>query len=76
MPRKSFANLENKVISRHFAAEEAAMTPPPAKPNDSATPADMAQREADQIAHALECYSNHTATPEQIAYLRALKRIL
>lgn len=72
MPKKSFARLENAVISRHFAAEAAAMTPPPQKFDDSATDADLAERETHQIATAKRAYELHEATAEQIAYLYRL----
>jgi len=39
---------------------------------DIATPADMTQRQEDQIAHARECLAKGIATKEQVAYLRNL----
>ncbi len=74
MPRKSLANLENAVMSRHFAEEQAAMTPPP-KSDERATPADLDLLEFEQIALAKRCYAEHRAAPEQIRYLRKLKLI-
>lgn len=69
MPRKSFATLEENILSRFFRKEQQQAANLDSISN-GAREIDMDQRIEAQIAHALECLAAGTITNEQRKFLR------